>query len=215
MVPIKVVIADDHKIFRHGLRLSISVSERLAVIGEAEDGEALMNLLNIEEADVVLLDLKMPKLDGFAASERIRAEFPDVKIIILTMYDDEQFIIRLMENGANGYLVKNTDPEEIIEAIITVFETGYYFSDLVSNTLLKKVIRKDTSQTSKLQKTFTDKELEILQLICEEYTSPEIGKKVFLSPRTVEGIRAKLLEKTGARNTVGLVIYAIRTGLFV
>jgi DNA-binding NarL/FixJ family response regulator len=131
------------------------------------------------------------------------------------MHDDAQFIVRLMETGANGYLVKNTDPEEVKTAIYSVMESGYYFNAHVSNAMLKTLINKNNLKTNfKNSIELSDKEKEVLQLICQEFTAAEIAEKVFLSPRTVEGIRSTLLEKIGVRNTVGLVVYALKHGIY-
>lgn len=214
MAIIRYVIADDHKIFRQGLRLALADDHRLKLTGEAGDGRQLMQLLEKQPADVVLLDLKMPEMDGMEATKEIRAKYPDVKILILTMYDDEQFIIHLMEAGANGFLIKNSEPEEIKKAIHSAHENGYYFSDLVSNVMLKTLVRKNTAKpTFREPVVLTDKETEVLRHICDGLTAAEIGSKIFLSPRTVEGIKSNLLEKIGVRNAAGLIMYAVKNGV--
>ena len=198
MPAIKYAIADDHKIFRQGLRFALSDESAIECIGEADNGISLLQLLEKEQPDVVLLDLKMPEM----------------KIIMLTMFDDEHFIIHLMENGANGYLIKNAEPDEIKTAIRSAYETGYYFNDLVSNTMLKSLVKKEkASPRFKPEIKLNERETEVLKLICQEHTAAEIGEKVFLSARTVEGIRANLLEKIGVRNTAGLVLYAVKNGI--
>ena len=143
MSTITYAITDDHKIFRTGLKLILDDDKKLEFVGEAENGYQLLELLKNNHIDVVLLDLKMPEMDGFEVAKRIRAQNTDTKIIILTMHDDAQFIVRLMETGANGYLVKNTDPEEVKTAIYSVMESGYYFNDHVSNAMLKTLINKN------------------------------------------------------------------------
>lgn len=211
---VRYAIADDHKIFRQGLKLALGDDRKIKCIGEAEDGLQLMELLKTQQADVVLVDLKMPGMDGIEVTKEIRSLYPHMKVLILTMFDDEHFILHLMEAGANGYLVKNADPSEIKMAIHTAFENGYYFSDMVSSILLKNVVQKNkTTPVFKEAIKLSDKETEILKLICQEYTTAEIGERVFLSPRTVEGIRAGLLEKIGVRNTAGLVMYAVKNGI--
>jgi DNA-binding NarL/FixJ family response regulator len=214
MAIVKYIIADDHKIFRQGLRLALSDDHKLKFIAEAGNGVELMELLERQKPDVILLDLKMPEMDGFEAVKLIREKYPEIKVIILTMHDDEQFILHLMEAGANGYLVKNADPEEIKMAIHSSYESGYYFSDLVSNVMLRSLMHKNKAQPKfKAEIVLAEKEKEVLKLICEGHTATEIGKVIFLSPRTVEGIRAKLLEKIGVRNTAGLVMYAAKNGI--
>jgi DNA-binding NarL/FixJ family response regulator len=146
----------------------------------------------------------------------VREKYPHVKVIILTMYEDDNFIVHLVENGANAYLLKNSEPEEIYEAICTTFDKGFYFNENVNLALLKKVLHKNKQQfkpTFKNEVQLSDRELEVLKLICNEFTTQEISEKIFLSPRTVEGLRQKLLEKLNVKNTVGLVLYAFRNSL--
>lgn len=214
MQSLRYAVADDHKIFRQGLRHALDGDDGLRCIGEAGNGEELLALLERDEADVVLMDLKMPVMDGIESTKRLREKHPSTKVIILTMQDDEQLVLHLLEAGAGGYLVKNAEPEEIQSALRAVYETGYYFNDLVSTALLRTVVQKQKAEPRfKADVKLTEKEREILALICAECTNAEIGQRVFLSPRTVEGIRAGLLEKIGVRNTAGLVLYAVRSGL--
>lgn len=214
MNKIKYIIADDHAIFRQGVKYSISKDDELECVGEAENGRALLILLDKQPADVVLLDLKMPEMDGITACAEINRLFPETRIIILTMHDDEQYVIHMLDNGAHGYLVKNTDPKEIAAAIHSVYETGYYFSDKVSKIMLKALVsKKKVDPLFAKNEQLDERETDILKLICQELTTTEIAQKVFLSPRTVEGIRAGMLTKTGARNTAGLVLYAVKAGI--
>lgn len=211
---IKYIIADDHTVFRQGLKMVLADDPLLSFCGEAENGVVLMNLIAQEVPEVVLLDLKMPVMDGLEATQQIRGKYPDVKILILTMHDDEQMILHMLEAGANGYLLKNADPEEIKLAIHTVAENNYYFNDFVSNAMLKKLVNKNIATPSfRSSPDLSERELTILKLICKEHTSAEIGEKVFLSARTVEGIRAAIMEKIGVRNIAGLVMYAVKNNL--
>jgi DNA-binding NarL/FixJ family response regulator len=214
--PIKVAIADDHKIFRSGVINTLTPYANINVIFEAEDGEHLLEIMQGQVPDVILMDLKMPKMDGIQATIKVREKYPQVKVIILTMYEDDNFIVHLVENGANAYLLKNAEPEEIYEAICTTFDKGFYFNENVNLALLKKVLHKNKQQfkpTFKNEVQLSDRELEVLKLICNEFTTQEISEQIFLSPRTVEGLRQKLLEKLNVKNTVGLVLYAFRNGL--
>ncbi|MBO9154380.1 response regulator [Chitinophaga sp. GCM10012297] len=214
--PIKVAIADDHKIFRSGVINTLTPYENINVVFEAEDGEHLLQIMQEQQPDVILMDLKMPKMDGIQATIKVREKYPQVKIIILTMYEDDNFIVHLVENGANAYLLKNSEPEEIYEAICTTFDKGFYFNENVNLALLKKVLHKNKQQfkpTFKNEVQLSDRELEVLKLICNEYTTQEIADQIYLSSRTVEGLRQKLLEKLSVKNTVGLVLYAFRNGL--
>lgn len=214
MKTIQIAIADDYKIFRDGLKVGLSNDEALQVVLEADNGEELLAKLLTQDVDVILMDLKMPLMDGMEATKEVRKNYPNTKILVVTMYDDDKFIIHLMENGANGYLLKNADGDEIVKAIHAVHENDYYFNDLVNKALLKKLVNKKIIKPSFNDNVeFTERELEVLKLICDEKTNVEIGKLIFLSPRSVEGIRQRLIEKIGVRNTAGLVMFAVKTGL--
>lgn len=214
MSKIKIAIADDYKIFREGLKVGLSSDENLEVMMEVDNGEELMKELETTSPDIILMDLKMPIMDGMEATKAVRKKYPNVKVLVVTMYDDDKFIIHLMEIGANGYLLKNAEPEEIKRSIYAVHENGYYFNDLVNKALLKKLVLKNNFKPSFNQNIdLTERELQVLKLICEEKTAVEIGKEIFLSPRSVEGIRQRLIEKVGVRNTAGLVMFAIKNGI--
>ena len=214
MKKIKIAIADDYKIFRDGLKVGLLNDDNLEVVLEADNGEDLLSGFDKNLPDVVIMDLKMPIMDGMEATKIIKKKYATVKVLVVTMYEDDKFIIHLMENGANGYLLKNADAEEIKKSIYAVHENGYYFNDLVNKALLKKLVLKGNFKPSFNQNVeFTERELEVLKLICEEKTAAEIGKEIFLSPRSVEGIRQRLIEKVGVRNTAGLVMFAIKNGI--
>ena len=214
MKKIKIAIADDYKIFREGLKVSLTLDDDLEILHEADNGEDLINNIEKNQPHIVLMDLKMPIMDGMEATQIIRKKYPDVKVLVVSMYDDDKFIIHLMEIGANGYLLKNSEPDEIRKAIHSVFENGYYFNDLVNKALLKKlVIRNNIKPSFKENIELSERELEVLKLICEEKTAAEIGKEIFLSPRSVEGIRQRLIEKIGVRNTAGLVMFAAKNNI--
>ncbi|MBO9674120.1 MAG: response regulator transcription factor [Sphingobacteriaceae bacterium] len=215
MLKIRIAIADDYSIFRDGLKVGFNRDKNLEVIFEASDGQELMQKLEEQQPDVIVMDIKMPLMDGIEAMKLIRKKHSnDIKILVLTMYDDVKFIIHLMENGANGYLLKNTDPKEIRKAIYSIYESGYYFNDIVTKALLKKLTFKGPIKLS-LDQTieFSERELDVLKMICDEKTATEIGTELFLSPRSVEGIRMRMIEKTGVRNTAGLVMFAIKNGV--
>lgn len=214
MSKIKIAIADDYKIYRDGLKVGLSPDENLDIIAEADNGEDLMKLLEILSPDVIIMDLKMPIMDGMEATKLVRKKYPTIKVLVVTMYEDDKFIIHLMENGANGYLLKNAEPDEIRRSIYSVHENGYYFNDLVNKALLKKLVLKNNLKPSFNQNIdLTEREQEVLKMICEEKTAAEIAKEIFLSPRSVEGIRQRLIEKIGVRNTAGLVMFAVKNGL--
>ncbi len=214
MSKIKIAIADDYQIFRDGLKVGLSEDENLEVIFEADNGEELMKSLESNAPDVIIMDLKMPIMDGMEATKEVRAKYPAIKVLVVTMYDDDKFIIHLMEIGANGYLLKNTEPDEIRKSIYAVHENGYYFNDVVNKALLKKLVLKNNLKPSFNNNVeLSERELEVLKLICEEKTAAEIAKEIFLSPRSVEGIRQRLIEKVGVRNTAGLVMFAVKNNM--
>lgn len=211
---IKVAIADDHKIFRDGIRMALKDRPYLKIIWEAEDGKDLMHKMQIKRPDVLLMDIRMPELDGSNAIGLLRKEYEEVKIIVLTMYDDQEMITKMMEMGANAYLTKTTDPDEIYQAILTVMNDDFYFNDLVNKAVLLKLQHKKTArQFYPNPVNFSEKELKILRCIAEDKTTEEISKEVFLSPRTIETIRQKMKEKVGAKTIAGLVMYAMRNKL--
>lgn len=214
MKPIRYIIADDHKIFREGLKMVLEDDEQIRLTGEASNGVELMNLLTQKKPDIILLDIKMPGMDGFEATRNIRLQYPKIKILILTMYDEPHFILHMVQAGANGYLLKNAEAEEIKTAIRAVYESGNYFNDMVSKTMLRTIARTDkTGMEFKSNIQLNEKEVRMLQLICQELTTAEIADALSISARTGEGMRAALLDKIGVRNTAGLVLYAIKTGL--
>lgn len=210
----KIAIADDYKIYRDGIKVGLLKDPSLQVILEADNGEELLKGMETELPDIIIMDLKMPVMDGIEATAVIKSRYSSVKVLVVTMYDDEQFIIHLMQSGANGYLLKNSDSPEIIKAIYAVYENGYYFNDIVNKALLKKLVIKGNIKPSfnnNIQ--FTERELDVLKMICEEKTAAEIGQEIFLSPRSVEGIRQRLIEKVGVRNTAGLVMFAVKNNI--
>ncbi len=213
---INIAIADDHTLFREGLAFIISKIKGFEVILEAEDGLDLLNKLEQipELPDVILMDLKMPNLDGMETAERVKGLHPEVKIIILTMMQQEDFILHMFDLGVNGYLVKNTSATELKEAITSVIEKDHYFNDHVSEIMLKGLKKKRVQKPSLSNKAqLTPREFEVLELICQELTTGEIADKLFVSHRTIETYRKNLLEKIGAKNTAGLIVRSIKTGL--
>jgi DNA-binding NarL/FixJ family response regulator len=211
---IKVAIADDHKIFRKGVILSLRTFTNIKFVLEAENGDELLNGLPAAEPDVILMDLRMPGKDGIEATKIISKQYPSIHIIVLSMYEDERFVSHMMENGANGYLLKNAEPQEIRRAIMDVFEKGYYLNNFVNRILLKKSHAKQKvipSLNSEI--TLTDRERDVLRFICMEFTAQEIAQKMDISPRTVEAIKDRLMERFGSKNTAGLVFFAVKNNL--
>ncbi|MBS1737002.1 MAG: response regulator transcription factor [Bacteroidetes bacterium] len=210
---IKVAIADDHKIFRDGIKMALSTRDNLKMIWEAEDGKDLIHKISIKKPDVLLMDIRMPEIDGIHAIEVLRKEYDDLKIIVLTMYDDQQMISKMMEMGANAYLTKTTDPDEIYEAILTCMNEDFYFNQLVNNAVMGKLMQKKNGRKNfgmQVPVSFSEKELKILQLLGEDKTTDEISKIIFLSPRTIETIRQNMKNKVGAKTIGGLIMYGMR-----
>jgi DNA-binding NarL/FixJ family response regulator len=214
MTVIKVAIADDHKIFRKGVILSLRPFTNIKFVQEAENGQELIDGLPSSEPDVILMDLRMPQKDGIETTKVIAKQFPNIHIVVLTMFEDERFVTHLMEIGANGYLLKSADPTEIRRAIMDVAEKGYYLNNFVNRILLKKSHAKQKvvpSLSSEI--TLTDREKDVIKFICMEFTAQEIAQKMDVSPRTVEAIKDRLMEKFGSKNTAGLVFFAVKNNL--
>jgi len=211
---IKVAIADDHKIFRDGIKMALSGKEYLKIIWEAEDGKDLIHKMKIKLPDVLLMDIRMPEMDGINAISLLRKEYDEVRIIVLTMYDDQEMISKMMEMGANAYLTKTTDPEEIYNAILTCMNDDFYFNDLLNKAVLMKLQQKKTTrQFYPNAVKFNEKEISILSLIAQDKTTEEISKEVFLSPRTIETIRQNMKTKVGVKTIAGLIMYGTRNKL--
>ena len=211
--PIKVIIADDHVLYRAGVKTALSAKKDVKVIAEADNGMHLLNMLKMVKADVILLDIQMPIMDGIAALPEIKKLYPEIRVIMLTMMDDHSMITKLMEIGANSYLTKTSDSEIIYEAIKTCYEQEYYFNSLTNKALLTNLKQRNDLVPQRLMQQeaqLNDKETLILKLMCEEKSTKEIADLVELSPRTVEAIRDKLKVKTGAKSTAGLIMYAVK-----
>jgi DNA-binding NarL/FixJ family response regulator len=211
---IKVAIADDHKIFRKGVILSLRAYTNISFVQEAENGEELIAGIAEAQPDVILMDLRMPTKDGIETTKEISKKYPDIRVLILTMYEDERFVGHLMENGANGYLLKSADPSEIRKAIMEVMVRGYYLNNFVNRVLLKKSHTRSKSIPSlSTEIQLNEKEREVIRLLCMEFTAAEIAQKMEISPRTVEAIKDRLMERFGTKNTAGLVFFAVKNNL--
>ncbi len=212
---IKLIIADDHVLYRAGVKAALSIKKDIKVIAEADNGAHLLNILKGIQPDVILLDIQMPIMDGIATLPEIKKLYPKIKVIMLTMMDDQSMITKLMELGANSYLTKTSDSEIIYEAIKTCHENEFYFNALTNKALLNN-LRQKPPAVIKLQQEdaqLSDKEITVLRLMCEEKSTREIAEAVDLSPRTIEAIRDKLKTKTGAKSTAGLIMFAVKNKL--
>jgi len=213
MKKIKIALADDQELFRQGLQALLSDYEDFKVVFTASNGQELLDKLKDNPVDIVLVDLEMPVMNGLEATKKIKENFPDIKVLPITMHDEEDFVVHLIESGASGYLVKNVDVEYLADAIFSVFDTGYYFNDMVSKAMVKGLVKSKRVTPTFGQITFTDREKEVIQLICQELTNKEIGEKLCVSVRTVDGHRERIMQKTGVRNTAGIVMYAVKNNL--
>ncbi|MEM9921846.1 MAG: response regulator transcription factor [Bacteroidota bacterium] len=217
MHKIKLAIADDQVLFLRGLKYILQDFDDIELVIEAGNGQELLDAIPENPPQVVLLDMKMPVMDGMATTKELKTHYPEIKVILLSMFDDERLITHMMEIGANGYLLKNEEPHILKEAIDSVLTKDLYFNDYVSKALLNGLQKKNDPPPSLSDGhsgvSLTPREQEVLQLICQELTTAEIAKQLFLSTRTIEGHRKNLMEKAGVRNTAGLVIFAVKNDL--
>ena len=214
MQKIKIAIADDEQLFREGIRFLLSRESNFEVLFEANNGQEMIDFLKetLTLPDIILMDLKMPILNGVETTKIVQELYPSIKIITLSSYDNKSFIVNMIDVGASSYLVKNTTPKIVVHTINEVFEKGFYYDDKVREILNENI----NSFSGKKIRSHLDnnylsrREMEVLELICKQYTTTEIADKLFLSPRTVEGHRTNLLIKTESKNVAGLVIYGIQ-----
>ena len=213
MNKIKVLLADDHKIFRDGIRSILEKEKDMEIVDEAANGKELLEKLESTAVDVIILDIDIGKPTGIEVTEIIVEKYPGIKVLILSMIGLHDFVIQALEKGATGYILKNTGKDEVITAIRSVSKGDSYFSKEVSSILVEQLNKTRTIKKRPEGIPLTARELEVLQLIAQEFSNPEIAEKLFISIRTVDTHRRNLLEKLGLKNTAGLVKYAISKGL--
>lgn len=217
MNPIRIAIVDDEALFRKGMGYIISDFEGMELIMEAPDGQDFLDRLaaGAPLPDVVLMDMKMERLNGMETTKILLERHPDVKVLVLSLYFSEAFVIHMIETGASGYLPKNSDPEEVRMAIEAVVSKGFYYSEAVMEIMRSNLLSRERPKpVFDSSEALSKREVEVLELICQQYTNKEIAEKLFISDRTVAGHRNNILDKTGARNTAGMVIYAISKGFY-
>ncbi|WP_316635689.1 response regulator transcription factor [uncultured Flavobacterium sp.] len=209
---IKIALVDDEVLFRKGISFLLQREDNIEVVFEASNGEDLISKLEEIETkpDIIIMDLKMPVLNGVEATKIIRKLFPEIKIIALTSYDTKSFIANMIQVGAVAYLIKNTTPKDLIRTINEVNKKGFYYNKNVLRTIQETIVSSKNTKGNLETSFLSPREIEILQLICQQKTTSEIAEKLYLSPRTVEGHRNNLLLKTESRNIAGLVVYAIQ-----
>ncbi|OIQ16894.1 MAG: DNA-binding response regulator [Flavobacterium sp. MedPE-SWcel] len=209
---IKIALVDDEVLFRKGISFILQREENIDVIFEASDGEELINKLKENtEPDIIIMDLKMPNINGVEATKIIKKSHPNIKIIALTSYNTTSFIANMIDVGAVSYVIKNTTPKDLLTTINEVNTVGYYYNEYVMQVIQNHLIAPGKKVKSRFdQEKLTKREVEVLKLICKQHSGQEIADKLFLSVRTVEGHRNNLLRKTECKNMVGLIIYAIQ-----
>src|SRR6056297_509966 len=213
MANVKILLADDHKIVRDGIKLMLEPQAGIDVVDEAENGEKALDILKDQFVDIVVMDINMPVMDGITATKKIKEKFPNVKVLALTMSNDDLHIRQMIQAGASGYIMKSAGRQELKEAINAIMDGKHYFSDEATQSIMMDLVKGKGKSSSPDPIHITDRELEILDLIVQEYTNQEIAEKLYISSRTVDAHRRNLLQKTGARNTAGLVKYAFQHNL--
>jgi DNA-binding NarL/FixJ family response regulator len=211
MNTISIAIADDETLFRRGMKLILNDYPRFQVDLEAENGVDLLDKLSAAETlpDILLLDLKMPKMNGIETAKILQKKYPDVKIIVISTHFSRAFIINMIELSAVAYLPKNSQITDVVATIESVYENGFYYNNEVLTIIRENIISKKKPK-AQFSLELTNREKEVLQLICEQHTAPEIAEKLFISARTVDGHRNNLLLKLNCRNVAGLVVFALQ-----
>jgi DNA-binding NarL/FixJ family response regulator len=210
MEKIRIVIADDHQLFRNGLKILLAAFPEFEVVGEASNGEEFLSLIKKIPVDVALMDINMPEMDGIEAVKRAMRICSNLNIIALSMYSEEEYYYKMVDAGAKGFILKDSDISEVKEAILTVKKGGSYFSqELLYNVIQRVKRRENESKSANLSK----REIEILLKICEGLSNQEIAEALFISKRTVDKHRANLLGKTNSKNTASLILFAIKNKL--
>lgn len=210
---IKIIIADDHQLFIEGVHSLINSMNDIEIIKEVNDGRALIEVLEHTKCDIILMDINMPILDGIEATRQIKKTYPEIKILMLTMFSSRDYIEKLLRAGADGYLLKNTDVIELKEAIETLMRGESYFSKEVTERIMEGLQKKKHEEKTKHLIELTEREIDVLKLIVQEFTTAEIAEKLFISTHTVETHRKNLISKLNVRNVAGLVRYAMENGL--
>ncbi len=206
----KILIADDHAMFADGISSILNNEENISVVGKCLDGPSVLKYLESNEVNIVLLDVNLPGMSGIDVCKRITEGFPETKVIAISMFNEESFVSEILNNGAMGYVLKNTGRDELLKAITTVLTGKSYFSNDVTDTIMKGLMNQRTAaKQTDIAPKISKREKEVLDLIIKEHTTQEIANKLFISLKTVESHRSNLLAKLNARNTAGLVRIAM------
>ena len=211
---IKVVLVDDHILLRNGLASLISSLGNYEVLFQANNGQAFISFLNPKTLpQIVMMDINMPEMDGYETCTWLKNNYPDIKVLALSMYDNENAIIRMFKAGAKGYILKDSDPKELKEALDNIVNKGFYYSEMVTGKLIHTINSLDEDEQVKNVIKLTSREILFLKHACTELTYKEIAEKMFLSPRTIDGYRDDLFQKLNIKTRVGLAVYAIKNGI--
>ncbi len=212
---IKIAIADDHKLFRDGMAALLKNYDELSISIVASNGNELFHelLKRKRPIDILILDVEMPEMDGFEVLRKLRVIHSEIKPLILTMHNEDELIYGLVELGAKGLLQKSADIEQVVDAIYSLHNNELYFNEDISKRVLKKLVKKEHIKRLDVNKNLSEREKEIIRLICYEFTNKEIADKLFLSERTIENHKQNIFEKTRSKNSAGLAVYAMRTGI--
>ena len=207
------MIADDHQIFLDGMKSLLQAETGLEVIGEALNGREVLAQLDYLKPDVILLDIQMPEMNGLETAKQVKDSFPEVKLIVLSMNEKVELIGKLIESGVSGYLLKNSSRKILLEAINQVYLGETYFSEEVTKRVMQSFQKKDKGTVNTANIELTPREIDVLKLLTQEFTTSAIAEKLFISTHTVESHRKNLLSKLGKKNTAGLVVYAVQNGI--
>lgn len=212
---LKIALVDDHTLFRKGLiSLLEVVGIPFTVVFEASNGEELISRIKLEnEPDIILMDINMPGMDGPATVQWLRENHPLVKVLVVSMIEKEEIIVRMLKLGVKGYICKDVEPKELGEALTAVRNKGFYYTDFITGKLVHSIQQDEHLSKDKLSYQLSERETEFLKLACSELTYNEIAAKMFLSPKTIDGYRNALFEKLNVKSRVGLALFAVKHGL--
>lgn len=210
---INIAVVDDHILFRTGVISLLKDQDRIHVSLEASNGKELLLALEHHQPDIVLLDIQMPEMNGIQTTQALKELYPDIKIIILTMHNEEEFIYDLMSKGANGFIPKNKSVDTLLEAIDSVMNRGYYYNDQITEALIKGNNGHIKAMEHLTEASLTDREIEVVRLICAQKSNKEIAEILEISPRTVDTHKNNIFLKTGAKNVIGVALYAVQSKL--
>ncbi|MFT5167630.1 MAG: DNA-binding NarL/FixJ family response regulator [Saprospiraceae bacterium] len=211
---IRILLVDDHKLVRDGIRAQLVHNPKFQIIAEASDGQEALDILEDKVADLVIMDITMDGMDGITCTKQVIKLYPDIKVLALTMLSENQHIKQMLKAGASGYLLKNCEEEELKKAIETIHSGGTYYSPEVTRIIMTNLSGQKVAKNTTTQIPLTTREKEVLRLILEENSNKEIADQLFISQRTVDAHKRNLLEKTGAKNVAGLVLFAVNNQIF-